>query len=131
MEEFMYTRPTLTLVAATCLAAGCASTPDRADMEIVRAETNIEHAEAGNAAELAPSTLKTARDKLAAARLAAEQGDEDTAAQLAAEAALDADLAVAQAEQSEAESALREVQNGIQTLRDELTRDGYRPGGTQ
>ena len=120
---------TLTFVAA--LVAGCASAPEPADTQIVKAETSIGTAADSGAPQYAATTLDNARKKLAAAKLAAESGEDEEALRLAKEAEIDAEVAVALAEQAEAEESLREVRAGIDTLREELEKDAYRPGGTQ
>ncbi len=119
------------IFVASALLAGCASTPDVADTGIVRAETTIETAAESGAQEHASGELDDAREKLVAAKLAAEQGDEEEAARLAKEAELKAQVAMAQAEHAEADESLREVQQGIETLRQELQMNNTNPGGTQ
>lgn len=119
------------LVIVGVSMSGCASAPEPADTQIVRAETNIENAANSGAQEYASSTLEDARDKLVAAKLAAEEGENEQALRLAEQAELDARLAMARAEQSEAEDSLKEVREGIETLRSELTRSELTPGGTQ
>lgn len=119
------------LASASALVAGCASAPQPADTQIVRAETSIENAADGGAREYASDLLEDARDKLVSAKLAAEKGDDDVALRLAEEAELDARVALARAGQTEAEESLREVRDGIETLRNELERSELPPGGTQ
>ncbi len=118
------------IVASSALAAGCASGPDLADTGIVRAETTIDNAAQSGAQEHSLSELDDAREKLVAAKLAAEQGDEEQAARLAEEAELKAQVAMAQAQYAEADTSLREVQKGIDLLRRELQVNDN-PGGTQ
>ena len=117
-------------LTAALVAAGCASAPEPSDTQIIRAETTIENAENTAAPEFAPAELEDAREKLTAAKLSAQEGEDERALRLAKEAELDATVAVAMAEEAEAENALREVQAGIETLRQELT-EAARQGGTQ
>lgn len=121
----------MSIVVSSALAAGCASSPDPADTGIVRAETTIENAAQTGAQEHASRELDDAREKLVAAKLAAEQGDEERAARLAKEAELEAQVAMAQAGHAQADESLREVQKGIETLRRELQMNDRLPGGTQ
>jgi Domain of unknown function (DUF4398) len=122
---------TLVCTAVAAISAGCASTPEPADTQIVKAETSIDLAADGGANEYASDSIDNARNKLTAAKLAAENGEDEEALRLATEAELDAEVAVALTGQAESEAALREVQEGIDTLRRELKQDTYRPGGTQ
>ena len=119
----------VTFVAA--VSAGCAAAPEPADEMIVRAETTIENASQGGAAEYASTALDGAHKKLSAAKVAAESGEHDQAMRLAQEAEIDAEVAMALADQAEAEGALREVREGLDTLRQELDKDVYRPGDNQ
>jgi chromosome segregation ATPase len=131
MENLMTGKLTVTLVALGCVAAGCASGPKPYETQITRAETTIDQAQSSTATRLAPDPINTAQDKLAAAKIAADEGNETAALQLAEEAELDANIAMARANKAEAESALREVQDGIDTLREELSQDTYAPGVSQ
>jgi hypothetical protein len=112
------------------LGAGCASSPEPSDAQIVKAETSIEHAASSDAPEYAAASLDNARKKLTAAKIAAENGEEKESLRLAKEAEIDAEVAVALAEQAEAEESLREVREGIDTLREELGAEPVQ-GGTQ
>lgn len=127
----MITRTLTVLASAGALMAGCASAPEPANDQIVRAEASIENAADGGAQEYASDLLEDARDKLVSAKLAAEKGEDEVALRLAEEAELDARVALARAEQTEAEESLREVRAGIDTLRNELERGQLPPGGTQ
>lgn len=121
---------TVTLACGAMLGAGCASSPEPSDAQIVKAETSIEHAASSDAPEYAAASLDNARKKLTAAKIAAENGEEKESLRLAKEAEIDAEVAVALAEQAEAEESLREVREGIDTLREELGAEPVQ-GGTQ
>lgn len=127
----MNTRTLVALASASAIMAACASAPEPADNQIVRAETSIENAVDGGAQEYASELIEDARDKLGSAKLAAEKGEDEAALRLAEQAELDARVALARAEQSEAEGSLREIRQGIDTLRNELERSQLPPGGTQ
>jgi seryl-tRNA synthetase len=115
------------LAGATLMLAGCASkqpAEQRQSDQIARASQRISEAErASGAYQYAGDSLNLARDKLRAAQRAADEKDEEKAQWLAEEAALDADLAVATASNQEQQTALNEVQESIQTLREELQRN--------
>ena len=122
---------TATVLSFVALGAGCASAPEPADTQIVKAETSIGLAADSGAPEYAATSLDKAQDKLAAAKLAAQSGEEEEALRLAKEAEIDAEVAVALAEQAEAEESLREVSEGMDTLKQELEKGANRPGETQ
>jgi chromosome segregation ATPase len=107
---------------AGLIAAGCASAQQPAP-QVTRAQTLIEQAEKAGAQEYAAADLERARDKLQAANAAAEKGKEEIAAQYAAQAVVDAELATARASSGQARKAADEVHAGAQTLSDEATRN--------
>jgi hypothetical protein len=111
---------------------GCASSnrtapaaraiPSPYEQDLVRARASLTAAEQAGAAEFGGPQLTLARDKLRAAELAAEQGQEDRAEALAVEADLDADLALAITRNRQTQALATEVQSGLRTLEDELRR---------
>jgi chromosome segregation ATPase len=111
------------VLTGLAVCAGCAgndTVPFREDL--ARAESSVDHAEEAGAFEHGSAEFNMARDKLTAAEDAAEDGDEELAARLATEAELDAELASAIAERAEAQAAVAELRESIQTLREELNR---------
>jgi hypothetical protein len=121
----------LATLSAPFILAGCASAPDPMVPQVARVETTIENAEQSGARQYATKDLDMARTKLAQAELAAREGEDDVALRLAKEAELDAQVAAARAEQAEAQASLTEIQQGIETLRQEITQPGQLEGGTQ
>jgi hypothetical protein len=124
--------------AVAIVAWGCAGNSqrraDRADDEtyrddFVRAEASIEEAQRLGAFESGGAELNRAREKLNAARKAAEDGEAAMAQRLAIEANLDADLAAATARNQDAQSAVSELQASIEALQDELSRNEQRSPG--
>lgn len=108
-------------IALVAMSA-CASQPDRPEAELARAEASIELAERAGAVEYGASELATAREKLANARAAAERGDRELAKRQAEEAAVDAELAAAISRNREAENAVKEINDSIDALREEIAR---------
>jgi hypothetical protein len=106
--------------------AGCASNDVAEQLDnqrsLVRAETRIQEAEQSGAYEHGGAELELARDKLAEAQKAAEEGDAARADRLAMEAELDAELAQAIASNAQSQTALEEINATISTLRQELQR---------
>lgn len=102
-------------VAALVLLAGCATTePQRT--ELTRAELVIDQAQTEQAGQYAPTELREARAKLKEARGAFDQGDNERANELAREALVSAQLALAETQSGRVERLVEENQRGA-TLR--------------
>lgn len=101
-------------LAGTLVAAlgGCASTPPPT-AELAAAESALLDAERARAADFAPVELGFARDKLAAAQAASEAREHARARVSAAQALVDAELALAKsrAAQARAEVQRRSAEN--------------------
>jgi hypothetical protein len=116
------TRSTLAVAALGALlaAAGCASAP-KPTAELAQAHTLVDQAEQGGAAQFASADMAAARSKL-------QMADQDAAKQpeqskrLAQEATVDARVALARTNEVKAQQALRDVNAGTQTLRNETDR---------
>ena len=134
------TRIVMLGLAALTMAAGCASESgsrrgeaadsrrdpqaEAAYQEVLeRAQASLAEAERAGASEHGSADLNRAREKLNAARRAAEDGDATRAERLAVEADLDAAVALATARNQEAQAAVDELEAGIRTLEDELRRN--------
>jgi len=113
------------------LATACAGQSDRPIEQITRAQTLIDQAEKAGAQRFAAADLETARNKVRAAEAAADKGKHEAARELATEAALDAELAAARTSSGEARRAAQELEEGVETLRDEAARDSDPPGSDQ
>jgi hypothetical protein len=122
-------RQILLSMAAVAVVAGCAGQPERPVAQLTRASTLIEQAERTGAARFAAADIEQARGKLSRAEAAAEEGDQAAALRLAQEAAVDAELAQARASAAEAKQAEQELQQSLQTLREEAGR-GPGTGGS-
>lgn len=117
-------RPAAIVTAALLIGTGgCASTPDRPEGELATAAANIDQAQQAGAAEYSAAELAAAQDKLARARAAAERDETVMARRLAEQAALDAELANAMTRSRKAESAVGELNDTIEALRDEIERN--------
>jgi len=119
----MQSKPLLSLTmsaAAAAALAACASTPPPVG-ELGAAKATIERAQAP-AARYAPAQLLAAQEKLTRAQVAFDRKDYERARRLAEEAEADAQLALAMAQSGQARESLSEVQRGIATLQQELTR---------
>lgn len=115
--------PRIAVLFAAALLAGCATQSERPTQEMTRAQTLIDQAEKAGAQRYAAAQLDQARQKLDLAKAAEQKGKHDDAQMRASEAAADAELAVAIANSGEAQRAATEVQQSVETLRDEAQRN--------
>lgn len=102
--------------------AGCATSGSPAQDELVRAAASVDAAEQAGAYEHGSAEMNLARQKLAAAERAQQQGDDRQAQRLAVEADLDAELALAKADNRQLQAAVAELQESIRTLQQDLRR---------
>src|SRR5512145_1943945 len=110
---------------AICMAAGalsaCAAAPDP-NPEIQSARALVEQAENAGAAEFASRDIENARDRLRMAENADESHDDVEAQRFAEQAAVNAQLAMANTAAAKAERAAAESQQSIDALRKEANR---------
>ncbi|WP_297479312.1 DUF4398 domain-containing protein [Ferrovum sp.] len=110
------------IVGAAILVAGCASTPPpTAQMAI--SKTAVSNASSAGGTEYAPLQLKSAKEKLDAAERAMVEKNYVLAKQLAEEAQVDAELAVAIARSNQAKKAADAVQEDSRALHQEIDRN--------
>lgn len=112
----------LTLVAVAT-TTGCASTPPPVSTaQIAVSEAAVNHAASAGGAEMAPTEMAVARDKLVRANAAMTAREFDQALRLAEEAQVDALLAEVKARATKAQRAADELREGRRVLREELDR---------
>jgi hypothetical protein len=109
------------LLLLTMLGA-CASSPDRPDQALARAQAAISQAEQSGARQYGPIALDDARRKLGQAQTAVTEEDMLLAERYAEEAVLAADLAAAKARTGKAQRAVEELEDSIAVLRQEIAR---------
>lgn len=100
---------------------GCASVPPPTE-QIAVTRNAVDSATSSGGTEFAPLELRSAQDKLAAANQAMARKEYDQARQLAEEAQVDAKLAETKARSTKVQKAVQAAQEGIQVLRDEMSR---------
>jgi len=110
------------IVLAALTLIGCASSGPLASTKVAQADRAIDEAQQSGASISAPVELRTAEDKLKAARAAMAKEDYDEAIRLAELAAVDADYARARAGNERVKRTADEMRQNIQTLRQELER---------
>lgn len=114
----------LGLAGALVLAlAACASTPQAPTQALQAAELAITNAEQARVADYASPELNQARQKLAAANTAVQGEQMIQAKRLADESRVSAELASAKAEMIKAKTVNDEMQNSLDTLRQEIQRN--------
>jgi uncharacterized protein DUF4398 len=112
--------PALALMGALITAAGCASAP-KPTADLAQAHALVDQAEQSGAPQFASADLATARSKLQQADLDAAKHPEQSIS-LAQEASIDAQIAIVRTNSAKAQQALRDVNAGTQTLRNETDR---------
>ena len=114
--------PSHRLLAACCLLAlsGCAS--EALNAQLATSREAVDQARIAGAAETAPAELDAATDKLNRAAVAARNRHKKDAMRLAREAQVDANLARARTDSSQARMAAAEITKSNQLLYEELNR---------
>jgi hypothetical protein len=107
---------------ATLFAVASQANDQVADDRIAVAKAAISHAEQSGGPEAAPVEMAAARDKLALAEKANAKRDYKPAADWAAQANIDAQVAEATATQVRSRKAAVEFDASLQTLRQEANR---------
>ncbi len=105
--------------AALVFLGGCASTPPPVAQMAV-AKTALSNASTAGSEEYAPLQLKEAKDKMDAAQQAMTAHEYKRAAQLAEEAQVDAELAIARARSEKAAKAAAAVKKDSNVLRQQI-----------
>jgi len=121
MKRSMVSRYIATGLAAigVCIATGCATT-DTVSSRFPQLQENINAAKAAEADVYAPTPLKSAEDKLAAAKAAVVDNDMVSANKLVDEAMVDADYARAMAPTEKAKKAAMTLRKDILAVHDEI-----------
>jgi predicted component of type VI protein secretion system len=106
------------------LVTACASTPPPTS-QIAVAEAAVQRATTSNTSEHAPAELQIAIAKLASARDALARKEYDLARERAAEAELDAEVALVRAQAVSAVKAAQESEEAARVLREEINRKTF------
>jgi hypothetical protein len=121
MKRSMVSRYIATGLAAigVCIATGCATT-DTVSSRFPQLQENINAAKAVDAELYAPTPLKSAEGKFAAAKAAVADNDMVAANRLVDEAMVDADYARAAAPTEKAKKAAMRLRQDILAVSDEI-----------
>lgn len=109
-------------IAGFLALSACATAPQPPTQALQAAESAIESAEQDRVADYASAELRQAREKLSAARTEVRNEQMVKARYLAEESRVHAELAAAQAEEIKAKAVNDEMQNSIDTLKQEMNR---------
>ena len=110
------------IVLPALTVTSCVGSGPLASTKVGQAERAVDEAQQSGASISAPVELRTAEDKLKAARAAMAKEDYDQAIRVAEQAAVDADYARARAVNERAKRMADEMRQNIHTLRQELER---------
>ncbi len=114
----------LTMATAAALAlSACASVPEPPTAALQAAEQAIAAADRDRVADYAASELNRAREKLTAANNAVRDEEMQRAERLALQSRADAELASAKADATKAALVNADMQNSIDTLKQEMQRN--------
>ena len=125
MQTSSLIRTCVAVLAAGTLAACSSTPPPNEEMAVGRATLQRVSA-APNVAADAPVELQRARDKWVQAEKAMTDKDYVQARRLATEAAADARLAESKADAATSAASLKQVQDGIRALDEEIKRRSVR-----
>lgn len=100
--------------------AGCASTPESTTLPL--AKSALETSNEASLNRYAPLELKIARDNIAAAEAAAKKKEHDQAERFAQKALVNIKLATAKVDMKKSEATAKQIEQNIQTLREEIKR---------
>lgn len=114
--------PAIAALGGLLAITGCASEP-RPTAELAQAHSLVDQAEQSGAPQFASADLAMARSKLQQADSEAK-GHPELSLRSAQEATADARVAIARTNSAKAQVALRDVNAGTQSLRNETNRQG-------
>jgi hypothetical protein len=117
---------TAALIALIALPGAAWAGKSDAEAALTAARANVAAADRADAGKYATMELKAARDLLARAEGSFDEREWTDAEREAERAKADARLAETRARQAIAESQLAELEKAIQSLRDEIARQGAR-----
>jgi Domain of unknown function (DUF4398) len=110
-------------IALILMLGGCASKPIAPTQKIQAAELAITNAEQARVADYSSTELTSAREKLVAARAAVVREDMLSAARLAEQAKVEADLATARAATLKAKAVNDEMKKSNSVIEEEMQRN--------
>jgi hypothetical protein len=108
------------VLGLSALMTACAGPGPKPTGELQSAETSIQQAEGADAREFEPVLLNEARNQVADAKELIDSERYREAEKLLEKAAVDAQLAMARSETQQAENAVEQINENIESLRQRL-----------
>lgn len=102
---------------------GCASPGERPEADLNTAQNSLQQAVSADAREYEPILLNDAQNKLTDAKNLIEREKYTEAERLLEQASVDAQLADARSETAKAKQAAKEVNDNIESLRQQINQD--------
>ena len=107
---------------------GCGSVTEATKQQVARSETSVQQAQQTlGTSEAGAVEMQRAKERLAEAQRALKDKDGEKAERFAAQAQLNAELAVAKGQSTQARKAADELLASIETLRQEAARGASQP----
>lgn len=123
MNKYRSMLYTAGLLGIALTIGGCASTGEPPEAELKSAESSLQQAVSADAREREPILLNDAQNKVADAKNMMDQQKYTQAKRLLEQATVDAQLADARSETDKAREAVKEINDNIESLREELNQD--------
>jgi len=114
------------VIALAILVGGCATTQlpsSQLTATLATANETVKQAREVDAQTYAPLELQMAEQKMKAAQIALAEKNHERAGRLANEAMIDARLAAVKSRSAKTQAVVRELQQSIETLREEIARN--------
>ena len=111
------------LAGIALIIGGCASPGERPDADLNNAQNSIQEAVSADAREYEPILLNDAQNKVADAENLIDQEKYVEAERLLEQAAVDAQLAEARSDTAKARQAVKEINDNIESLRQQINQD--------
>lgn len=111
------------LAGIALIIGGCASPGERPDADLNTAQNSIQEAVSADAREHEPILLNDAQNKVTDAENLIDREKYIEAKRLLEQAAVDAQLAEARSETAKARQAVKEINENIESLRQQINQD--------
>ncbi|WP_417516092.1 DUF4398 domain-containing protein [Marinobacter sp.] len=123
MSKFKSILYTAGITGVALTIGGCASSGERPDSDLQSAESSLQQAVAADARKFEPVLLNNAQNKVADAKNLIEQEQYTEAERLLEQASVDAQLAGARADTAKARQAVEEINQNIESMRNQINQD--------
>lgn len=114
---------TVSIAGIALTIGGCASSGERPDADLNTAQSSLQQAVSADAREHEPILLNNAQNKVTDAKDLIKQEKYIEAERLLEQASVDAQLADARSETAKAKQAVKEINDNIESLREQINQD--------